>query len=63
MTESAPHLRGDVPADIPTMDLARFLLNSLCGAILVSEAETTDRPMRLFLRLAFEPLLLPPRKA
>jgi hypothetical protein len=44
------------------MDLARFLLNSLYGAILVSKAETTDRPMRLFLRLAFEPLLQSRRK-
>ncbi len=37
MTESAPHLRmiaGEVPADIPSMDLARFLLNSLYGSIL-----------------------------
>ena len=39
------------------------LLNSLYGTILVSKAETTDRPMRLLLRLAFEPLLLPRRKA
>jgi hypothetical protein len=37
MTESAPHLRmivSEVPADIPSMDLARFLLNSLYGSIL-----------------------------
>ena len=54
---------GEIKADIPPMDLARFLLNSLYGAILVSKAETTDRPMRLFLRLAFEPLLLQRRKA
>jgi hypothetical protein len=38
------------------------LLNSLYGTILVSKAETTDRPMRL-LRLAFEPVLLPRGKA
>jgi hypothetical protein len=46
MTESAPHLRmtaGEVPADIPSMDLARFLLNSLYGSILRSTTETTDQ--------------------
>ena len=40
MTESAPHLRmtaGEVPADIPSMDLARFLLNSLYGAVFRSK--------------------------
>ena len=45
MTESAPHLRmiaGEMPADIPSMDLARFLLNSLYGSILRSTTETTD---------------------
>jgi hypothetical protein len=45
MTESAPHLRtmaGGMPADIPSMDLARFLLNSLYGSILRSTTETTD---------------------
>ena len=44
MTESAPHLRmmaGGMPADIPSMDLARFLLNSLYGSILRSTTETT----------------------
>jgi hypothetical protein len=54
---------GEITSDVAAMDLARFLLNSLYGAILVSKAETTDRPMRLFLRLAFEPLLLQRRKA
>jgi TetR/AcrR family transcriptional repressor of nem operon len=53
---------GEITSDVAAMDLARFLLNSLYGAILVSKAETTDRPMRLFLRLAFEPLLLQRRK-
>ena len=46
MTESAPHLRmiaGEVPADIPSMDLARFLLNSLYSSILRSTTETTDQ--------------------
>jgi len=27
-------IAGEVPADIPSMDLARFLLNSLHGSIL-----------------------------
>ena len=54
---------GEITSDVAAMDLARFLLNSLYGAILVSKAETTDRPMKLFLRLAFEPLLLQRRKA
>ena len=45
MTESAPHLRmiaGEMPADIPSMDLARFLLNSLYGSILRPTTETSD---------------------
>jgi len=36
---------------------------TLYSAILVSKAETTDRPMRLFLGLAFATLLLQRRKA
>jgi TetR/AcrR family transcriptional repressor of nem operon len=53
---------GEIQADIPPMDLARFMLNSLYGAILRSKTETTDRPMRLFLRFAFEPFVLKRRK-
>jgi TetR/AcrR family transcriptional repressor of nem operon len=53
---------GEIQADIPPMDLARFLLNSLYGAIFRSKTETTDRPMRLFLRFAFEPFVLKRRK-
>jgi TetR/AcrR family transcriptional repressor of nem operon len=49
---------GEIKADIPPMDLARFLLNSLYGAIFRSKTETTERPMRLFLRFAFEPFVL-----
>jgi hypothetical protein len=49
---------GEIQADIPPMDLARFLLNSLYGAIFRSKTEATDRPMRLFLRFAFEPFVL-----
>jgi TetR/AcrR family transcriptional repressor of nem operon len=49
---------GDIRADIPSMDLARFMLNSLYGAIVRSKTETTDRPMKLFLRFAFEPFVL-----
>jgi TetR/AcrR family transcriptional repressor of nem operon len=54
---------GEIKTGIPPTDLARFLLNSLYGAILRSKTETTDRAMRLFLRLAFEPLVLQRRKA
>jgi len=36
-------MAGEVPADIPSMDLARFLLNSLYGSILRSTTETTDQ--------------------
>ena len=53
---------GDIRADIPPLDLGRFLLNSLYGAILRSKTETTDRPMRLFLRFAFEPFVLKRRR-
>jgi TetR/AcrR family transcriptional repressor of nem operon len=49
---------GEIQADIPAMDLARFLLNSLYGAIVRSKTETTGRPMRLFQRFAFEPFVL-----
>jgi len=35
-------IAGEMPADIPSMDLARFLLNSLYGSILRSTTETTD---------------------
>ena len=49
---------GEIRADIAPLDLARFLLNSLYGAILRSKTETTDGHMKLFLRFAFEPFVL-----
>jgi hypothetical protein len=39
---------GDIKANIPPMDLARFLLNSLYGAIFRSKTETTERPSGCF---------------
>jgi len=35
-------IAGEMPADIPSMDLARFLLNSLYGSILRPTTETSD---------------------
>jgi hypothetical protein len=53
---------GDIQADIPPMDLARFLLNSLRGAIVRAKSETTERPMSLFLGCALSRSLLKRRK-
>jgi TetR/AcrR family transcriptional repressor of nem operon len=53
---------GEIRADVPPMDLARFLLNSLYGAIFRSKTETSERPMRLFRRFAFEPFVLKRRR-
>jgi hypothetical protein len=44
------------------MDLARFLLNALYGAILRSKTEPTDRSMKLFRRFAREPLVIERKK-
>lgn len=48
----------EIDPGLPTMDLARFILNSLYGAIFRSKTDQTDRPMRLLQQFALEPFLV-----
>jgi len=49
---------GEMGATLPTLDLSRFILDSLYGAILRSKTARTERPMKLFERFAFAPFLI-----
>jgi len=51
----------EIEPGLPTMDLARFILNSLYGAILRSKTDRTDLPMKLFQQFALEPFLVKDR--
>ena len=48
---------GEMDATLPTLDLSRFILDSLYGAILRSKTDRTERPMKLFERFAFAPFI------
>jgi hypothetical protein len=45
-------------ATLPTLDLSRFVLDSLYGAIFRSKTDRTERPMKLFERFAFAPFIV-----
>ena len=49
---------GEMDATLPTLDLSRFILDSLYGAILRSKTTRTERPMKLFERFAFAPFII-----
>jgi len=52
---------GEMDSGVPTMELSRFILNSLYGAIFRSKTDRTERPMKLLERFALEPFLLKKR--
>jgi TetR/AcrR family transcriptional regulator, transcriptional repressor for nem operon len=45
---------GEIDPDVPTMDLSRFILNSLYGAIFRSKTDRTQRPMKLLEQFALD---------
>ena len=49
---------GEMDSGLPTMDVSRFILNSLYGAIFRSKTDRTERPMRLLERFALDPFLI-----
>ncbi len=51
----------EIDPGVPTMDLSRFILNSLYGAIFRSKTDRTERPMKLLQRFALEPFLMKKR--
>jgi TetR/AcrR family transcriptional regulator, transcriptional repressor for nem operon len=52
---------GEIDPRLPTMDLARFILNSLYGAIFRSKTDRTERPMKLLQQFALDPFLVKKR--
>jgi hypothetical protein len=52
---------GEMDPELPTMDLARFILNSLYGAISRSKTDRTERPMKLLQQFALEPFVVKKR--
>jgi TetR/AcrR family transcriptional repressor of nem operon len=52
---------GEMDSDVPTMDLSRFILNSLYGAIFRSKTDRTQRPMKLLERFALDPFVVKKR--
>jgi hypothetical protein len=51
----------EIDPGVPTMDISRFILNSLYGAIFRSKTDRTERPMKLLQRFALEPFLMKKR--
>lgn len=49
---------GELDATLPTLDLSRFILDALYGAIYRSKTDRTERPMKLFERFAFAPFII-----
>lgn len=49
---------GELDPDVPTMDLSRFILNSLYGAIFRSKTDRTERPMKLLQQFALDPFVI-----
>jgi TetR/AcrR family transcriptional repressor of nem operon len=49
---------GEIDPGLTTVDLARFILNSLYGAIFRSKTDRTERPMKLLHQFALEPFLV-----
>jgi hypothetical protein len=46
---------------VQTMDLSRFILNSLYGAIFRSKTDRSEGPMRLLQQFALEPFVIKKR--
>jgi hypothetical protein len=49
---------GEMDATLPTLDLSRFILDSLYGAIFRSKTDRTERRMKLVERFAFVPFII-----
>jgi len=52
---------GEMDPAVQTMDLSRFILNSLYGAIFRSKTDRTERPMRLLQQFALDPFVIKKR--
>jgi len=48
----------EIDPGVPTMDLSRFILNSLYGAIFRSKTDRTERPMKLLQQFAIDPFVI-----
>jgi len=49
---------GEINPDVTTMDLSRFILNSLYGAIFRSKTDRSERPMKLLEQFALDPFVV-----
>jgi TetR/AcrR family transcriptional regulator, transcriptional repressor for nem operon len=52
---------GELDPAVRTLDLSRFLLNSLYGAIFRSKTDRSERPMRLLQQFALDPFVIKKR--
>jgi TetR/AcrR family transcriptional regulator, transcriptional repressor for nem operon len=52
---------GELDPTVQTLDLSRFLLNSLYGAIFRSKTDRSERPMRLLQQFALDPFVIKKR--
>jgi TetR/AcrR family transcriptional repressor of nem operon len=52
---------GEINPEVSTMDLSRFILNSLYGAIFRSKTDRTERPMKLLQKFALDPFVIKKR--
>ncbi len=52
---------GEIDPGVSTMDLSRFILNSLYGAIFRSKTDRTERPMKLLQQFALHPFVIKKR--
>jgi TetR/AcrR family transcriptional regulator, transcriptional repressor for nem operon len=52
---------GEIDPGVSTMDLSRFILNSLYGAIFRSKTDRTERPMKLLQQFALDPFVIKKR--
>src|SRR6202161_100683 len=51
---------GELDRTVLTLDVSRFILDALYGAIYRSKTDRTERPMKLFERFAFAPCIIKP---
>jgi TetR/AcrR family transcriptional repressor of nem operon len=52
---------GEINPGVSAMDLSRFILNSLYGAIFRSKTDRTERPMKLLQQFALDPFVIKKR--
>jgi TetR/AcrR family transcriptional repressor of nem operon len=52
---------GEMDPGVSTMELSRFILNSLYGAIFRSKTDRTERPMKLLQQFALDPFVIKKR--